>query len=103
MGGGTFDVSILEIYQVDGQPQIEVKATAGNNKLGGDDFDEQVIDWLVKEFKKDTGIDLSKDLTAMSRLKEAAEKAKIELSGPSKPKSTYRSLRWLMDNQSIWI
>ena len=81
LGGGTFDVSILEIYQVDGQPQIEVKATAGNNKLGGDDFDEQVIDWLVKEFKKDTGIDLSKDLTAMSRLKEAAEKAKIELSG----------------------
>ena len=69
LGGGTFDVSILEIYQVDGQPQIEVKATAGNNKLGGDDFDEQVIDWLVKEFKKDTGIDLSKDLTAMSRLK----------------------------------
>jgi len=81
LGGGTFDVSILEIYQVDGQPQIEVKATAGNNKLGGDDFDDQVIDWLVKEFKKDTGIDLSKDLTAMSRLKEAAEKAKIELSG----------------------
>ena len=72
----------LEIYQVDGQPQIEVKATAGNNKLGGDDFDEQVIEWLVKESKKDTGIDLSKDLTAtMSRLKEAAEKAKIELSG----------------------
>jgi molecular chaperone DnaK len=81
LGGGTFDVSVLEIYQVDGQPQIEVKATAGNNKLGGDDFDDQVIDWLVKEFKKDTGIDLSKDLTAMSRLKEAAEKAKIELSG----------------------
>ncbi|DAC30154.1 MAG TPA: Hsp70 family protein, partial [Candidatus Poseidoniaceae archaeon] len=81
LGGGTFDVSILEIYQVDGQPQIEVKATAGNNKLGGDDFDDQVIDWLVKEFKKDTGINLSKDLTAMSRLKEAAEKAKIELSG----------------------
>ncbi len=81
LGGGTFDVSILEIYQVDGQPQIEVKATAGNNKLGGDDFDEQIIDWLVKEFKKDTGIDLAKDLTAMSRLKEAAEKAKIELSG----------------------
>ena len=81
LGGGTFDVSVLEIYQVDGQPQIEVKATAGNNKLGGDDFDDTVIDWMVKEFKKDTGIDLSKDLTAMSRLKEAAEKAKIELSG----------------------
>ena len=81
MGGGTFDVSVLEIYDVDGQPQIEVKATAGNNKLGGDDFDEEVINWLVGEFKKDTGIDLSKDSQAMSRLKEASEKAKIELSG----------------------
>ena len=81
LGGGTFDVSILEIYDVDGQPQIEVKATAGNNKLGGDDFDEQIIDWLVGEFKRETGIDLSKDTQAMSRLKEAAEKAKIELSG----------------------
>ena len=81
LGGGTFDVSVLEIYQVDGQPQIEVKATAGNNKLGGDDFDDQVISWMVAEFKRDTGIDLSKDVQAMSRLKEAAEKAKIELSG----------------------
>ena len=81
LGGGTYDVSVLEIYQVDGQPQIEVKATAGNNKLGGDDFDDQVIDWMVAEFKRDTGIDLSKDVQAMSRLKEAAEKAKIELSG----------------------
>ena len=81
LGGGTFDVSILEIYEVDGQPQIEVKATAGNNKLGGDDFDDLVIGWLVTEFKKSTGIDLSKDVQALSRLKEAAEKAKIELSG----------------------
>ena len=81
LGGGTFDVSILEIYEVDGQPQIEVKATAGNNKLGGDDFDDLVIEWLVAEFKKSTGIDLSKDVQALSRLKEAAEKAKIELSG----------------------
>ncbi len=81
LGGGTFDVSILEIYNVDGQPQIEVKATAGNNKLGGDDFDEQIIEWLVSEFKRETGIDLSKDNQAMSRLKESAEKAKIELSG----------------------
>jgi molecular chaperone DnaK len=81
LGGGTFDVSILEIYEVDGQPQIEVKATAGNNKLGGDDFDDLVIDWLVGEFKKSTGIDLGKDVQALSRLKEAAEKAKIELSG----------------------
>ncbi len=81
LGGGTFDVSVLEIYEVDGQPQIEVKATNGNNKLGGDDFDEKIIDHLVEEFKKSTGIDLSKDVQAMSRLREAAEKAKIELSG----------------------
>ena len=81
LGGGTFDVSVLDIYQVDGQPQIEVKATAGNNRLGGDDFDDRIIDWCVTEFRKSSGIDLSKDLQAMSRLKEAAEKAKIELSG----------------------
>ncbi len=81
LGGGTFDVSVLEIYQVDDQPQIEVKATAGNNRLGGDDFDERVIHWCVSEFKKSSGIDLSGDNQAMSRLKEAAEKAKIELSG----------------------
>ncbi|HJM67341.1 MAG TPA: molecular chaperone DnaK [Candidatus Thalassarchaeaceae archaeon] len=81
LGGGTFDISVLEIYQVDGQPQIEVKATAGNNRLGGDDFDERIIHWCVSEFKKSSGIDLSGDGQAMSRLKEAAEKAKIELSG----------------------
>jgi molecular chaperone DnaK len=81
LGGGTFDVSVLEIYEVDGQPQIEVKATAGNNKLGGDDFDDKIIEWMLAEFKKETGIDLAKDKQAMSRLKEAAEKAKIELSG----------------------
>ena len=81
LGGGTFDVSVLEIYQVDGQPQIEVKATAGNNRLGGDDFDERIIHWCVSEFKKASGIDLSGDGQAMSRLKEGAEKAKIELSG----------------------
>ena len=81
LGGGTFDVSVLEIYQVDGQPQIEVKATSGDNRLGGDDFDAVVVDWILAEFKKSSGIDLSKDLQAMSRLREAAEKAKIELSG----------------------
>ena len=81
LGGGTFDVSNLEIYQVDGQPQIEVKATSGDNRLGGDDFDEAVMEWIVSEFKKSTGIDLEKDLQAMSRIREAAEKAKIELSG----------------------
>ena len=81
LGGGTFDVSILEIYQVDGQPQIEVKATSGNNKLGGDDFDQKVVKWITDEYKKTSGIDLTKDMQAMSRLREAAEKAKIELSG----------------------
>ncbi|MEC9120116.1 MAG: molecular chaperone DnaK [Candidatus Thermoplasmatota archaeon] len=81
LGGGTFDISILEIYLVDDQPQIEVKATSGDNRLGGDDFDEVVIDWILSEFKKTTGIDLSGDMQAMSRLREAAEKAKIELSG----------------------
>ena len=80
LGGGTFDISILEIYLVDGQPQIEVKATSGDNRLGGDDFDAVVIEWIVAEFKKSTGIDLSGDVQAMSRLREAAEKAKIELS-----------------------
>ena len=83
LGGGTFDVSVLEIYQVDGQPQIEVKATSGDNRLGGADFDEVVIAWLVSEFKKSTGIALSSDMTAITRLREAAEKAKIELSGTS--------------------
>jgi len=77
LGGGTFDVSILEI--ADGV--IEVLATAGNNRLGGDDFDKCVMDWLVAEFKRDQGVDLSNDKVAMQRLKEAAEKAKIELSG----------------------
>ena len=81
LGGGTFDVSILEIYLVDDQPQIEVKATSGDNRLGGDDFDDVVIEWILSEFKKNTGIDLSGDMQAMSRLREAAEKAKIELSG----------------------
>ena len=77
LGGGTFDVSILDID--DGV--IEVLATAGNNRLGGDDFDKAVMDWMAAEFKKDTGIDLTGDKVAMQRLKEAAEKAKIELSG----------------------
>ncbi len=76
LGGGTFDVSILDI----GDGVFEVLATAGNNKLGGDDFDQRIMDFLVSEFKKDQGIDLSSDSMAMQRLKEAAEKAKIELS-----------------------
>jgi molecular chaperone DnaK len=76
LGGGTFDVSLLEI----GDGVFEVKATAGNTHLGGDDWDQRIIDWLVKEFKNAHGVDLSKDRMAMQRLKEAAEKAKIELS-----------------------
>ncbi|NLN05474.1 MAG: molecular chaperone DnaK [Clostridiaceae bacterium] len=77
LGGGTFDVSILEI----GDGVFEVLATSGNNRLGGDDFDQKIIDYLIDLFKKDQGIDLSKDRMAMQRIKEAAEKAKIELSG----------------------
>ena len=77
LGGGTFDVSILEL----GDGVFEVKSTNGNNKLGGDDFDNRIIDYLVDEFKKDNGIDLSKDKMAMQRLKEAAEKANKDLSG----------------------
>ncbi len=77
LGGGTFDVSVLEI----GDGVIEVLATAGNNRLGGDDFDECIVNYLIAEFKKDTGIDLSTDKVALQRLREAAEKSKIELSG----------------------
>ena len=79
LGGGTFDVSILEL----GDGVFEVKATSGNNKLGGDDFDERIMDWMVKEFKKESGIDLSSDKMAMQRVKDAAEKAKKDLSGMS--------------------
>lgn len=77
LGGGTFDVSIIEM----GDGVQEVLATAGNNRLGGDDFDKKIMDWIVAEFKKDNGIDLSGDKMAMQRVKEAAEKAKIDLSG----------------------
>ena len=77
LGGGTFDVSIIEM----GDGVQEVLATAGNNRLGGDDFDQRIIDWLADEFKKEQGVDLRQDKMAMQRLKEAAEKAKIELSG----------------------
>ncbi|MEK7541055.1 MAG: molecular chaperone DnaK [Patescibacteria group bacterium] len=75
-GGGTFDISILDV----GADTVEVKATGGDTHLGGDDFDQRVMDWLVKEFKKDNGVDLSKDNLALQRIKETAEKAKIELS-----------------------
>ncbi|SDM54272.1 molecular chaperone DnaK [Oryzisolibacter propanilivorax] len=80
LGGGTFDVSIIEIADVDGEKQFEVLATNGDTFLGGEDFDQRIIDYIITEFKKDQGVDLSKDVLALQRLKEAAEKAKIELS-----------------------
>jgi molecular chaperone DnaK len=80
LGGGTFDVSIIEIASVDGDKQIEVLSTNGDTFLGGEDFDQRIMDFLVDEFKKDNGVNLKKDVLALQRLKEAAEKAKIELS-----------------------
>lgn len=80
LGGGTFDVSIIEIADIDGEQQFEVLATNGDTHLGGEDFDDRIIQYLVDEFKKDSGVDLRKDPLALQRLKEAAEKAKIELS-----------------------
>lgn len=80
LGGGTFDVSIIEIANIDGDKQIEVLSTNGDTFLGGEDFDQVLMDYLVSEFKKDSGIDLKQDMLALQRLKEAAEKAKIELS-----------------------
>ena len=80
LGGGTFDVSIIELANVDGDKQIEVLSTNGDTFLGGEDFDQRIMDFLVDEFKKDNGVDLKKDMLALQRLKEAAEKAKIELS-----------------------
>ena len=80
LGGGTFDVSIIEIADVDGEKQFEVLSTNGDTFLGGEDFDQRIIDYIIDEFKKEQGVDLSKDVLALQRLKEAAEKAKIELS-----------------------
>jgi len=93
LGGGTFDVSILEL----GEGVFEVKATSGNNRLGGDDFDDRIMAWMVSEFKKENGIDLANDKMAMQRLKEAAEKAKIELSGVT---STNVNLPFITADQS---
>ena len=92
LGGGTFDVSILEL----GDGVFEVKSTSGNNRLGGDDFDQKLIDYIVSEFKKDTGIDLSKDKTAMQRIKESAEKTKIDLSSMT---TTNISIPFLTQNE----
>ncbi len=80
LGGGTFDVSIIEIADVDGEKQFEVLSTNGDTFLGGEDFDQRIIDFIIAEFKKEQGVDLTKDVLALQRLKEAAEKAKIELS-----------------------
>ena len=80
LGGGTFDVSIIEIADVDGEKQFEVLATNGDTFLGGEDFDQRIIEYIIAEFKKEQGVDLGKDVLALQRLKEAAEKAKIELS-----------------------
>ena len=83
LGGGTFDVSIIEIADVDGEKQFEVLSTNGDTFLGGEDFDQRIIDFIIAEFKKDTGVDLSKDVLALQRLKDVAEKAKIDLSSSS--------------------
>ncbi len=80
LGGGTFDISIIEIADVDGEKQFEVLSTNGDTFLGGEDFDQRIMDYIVAEFKKESGADLSKDVLALQRLKDAAEKAKIELS-----------------------
>ncbi len=83
LGGGTFDVSIIEIADVDGEKQFEVLSTNGDTFLGGEDFDQRIIDFIIAEFKKEAGVDLSKDVLALQRLKDVAEKAKIELSSSS--------------------
>jgi molecular chaperone DnaK len=80
LGGGTFDISIIEIAELEGEHQFEVLSTNGDTFLGGEDFDQRIIDYIIEEFKKEQGVDLSKDVLALQRLKEAAEKAKIELS-----------------------
>ena len=80
LGGGTFDISIIEVVDIDGEKQFEVLSTNGDTFLGGEDFDQAVIDHLVKLFKKENGMDLRNDMLALQRLKEAAEKAKVELS-----------------------
>ena len=99
LGGGTFDVSIIEI----GDGVIEVLSTAGNNRLGGDDFDQKITDYMLSEFKKAEGVDLSNDKMALQRLKEAAEKAKKSFLPQQQPISTCRSsqLQQKVRNTSI--
>ena len=102
LGGGTFDISIIEIAEVDGEHQFEVLSTNGDTFLGGEDFDQRLMDYLCDEFKKEQGIDLRKDVLALQRLKEAAEKAKIELSSRSRPKSTCPTSRPMRRDPSTW-
>ena len=99
LGGGTFDVSIIEI----GDGVIEVLSTAGNNRLGGDDFDQKIADYMLAEFKKNEGVDLSNDKMALQRIKEAAEKAKKELSSATTTNITCRSSQPLLKDRSILI
>jgi molecular chaperone DnaK len=91
LGGGTFDISIIEIAEVEGEHQFEVLSTNGDTFLGGEDFDQRLIDYIIDEFKKESGVNLKADVLALQRLKDAAEKAKIELSSASRPRSTCRT------------
>src|SRR5438552_9758378 len=97
LGGGTFDISIIEIADVDGEKQFEVLSTNGDTFLGGEDFDQRIIDYVIGEFKKEQGVDLGKDVLALQRLKEGAEKAKIELSSSQQ---TEISLPYITADQS---
>ena len=99
LGGGTFDVSVIEI----GDGVIEVLSTAGNNRLGGDDFDQKITDWMIEEFKKAEGVDLSADKMALQRLKEAAEKAKKDFLPQQQQTSTFRSSLQQQKDRSISI
>ena len=94
LGGGTFDISIIEIADLDGEHQFEVLATNGDTFLGGEDFDQRIIDYIVTEFQKEQGVDLKKDVLALQRLKEAAEKAKIELSSSQQTEVNRWSKNW---------
>jgi molecular chaperone DnaK len=101
LGGGTFDVSIIEIAEVDGEKQFEVLATNGDTFLGGEDFDKRLIDYLVDEFQKDTGVDLKNDSLALQRLKDGAERARSSCRARSRPRSTCRTSRPIRPVRSI--
>ena len=103
LGGGTFDISIIEIADVDGEKQFEVLATNGDTFLGGEDFDLRLIEYLSAEFKADSGVDLSGDPLAMQRLKEAAEKAKIELSSSSQTEVNLPYITADADQSTWWL